>query len=432
MMNYYYKTLVALNNIHFIKLSMESTTIRHDDRYQMFVQIEEMLLADLIHNGFPHKDNGSILYIESDDSVYSLTRDRYERIISGADDTKRDSDTNSWSVSKPRDVKPEKVFVDKDPVVSSNGIVHTSTVNNDAEEQDEYESLDAHTADTNEKASGIEKNAGKINPEAGNAATSEKSSNDDDVYEFMKNLEELPLGDNDSDVVHEDAVDPDVNADNSPSDEALISHSFEKTLQERLGFDLADHMSFNDMTFTYSIVDVSKGNDIFYKYIIYTAPISLEDGDVDILVWCKSLDENGRSRMALSERFKGRHSALVDMDECSFIIYGHMENGKYDVDFKLPKKYLEAGFSISYDTHNMNGSKGHIVVYDEGIAIHIIPLSSEMQPNGNAQFMYFIEKDGEEIIDDSIGNSDIPVEVNNSKYALRCKWQERTLYADIR
>jgi hypothetical protein len=71
-------------------------------------------------------------------------------------------------------------------------------------------------------------------------------------------------------------------------------------------------------------------------------------------------------------------------------------------------------------------------VYDEGIAIQIVPLSSEMQPNGNAQFMYFIEKDGEEIIDDSIGNSDIPVEVNNSKYALRCKWQERTLYADIR
>lgn len=119
-----------------------------------------------------------------------------------------------------------------------------------------------------------------------------------------------------------------------------------------------------------------------------------------------------------------------ESNRCRYVIDCGMKNGKFSSIITLEDCDVSE-FDISSRSF---GDKGHIVLPDEeeGIFIHIIPVSFKSNPYGYADFIYCIDQgNGEFFAESNHGEKSALVDINDETYEIMAKWQDKTLYAKI-
>lgn len=171
-----------------------------------------------------------------------------------------------------------------------------------------------------------------------------------------------------------------------------------------------DTISSDDITYVAAAVRIMKGNAPSYMSSkVVVAPITKAE-QVRIVCW---YEINGRSGILLS----GEDQPVYVTDgenETFFKVLGKMVYNNFKVDFKGVGEY-------NTDNRIKEGGKGgHIVIRDEGVTVHIIPKSFNIN---SPEFFYYIAwDDGNEVVGDNKGG--MPEFYHNGvKYGIRVNWE---------
>lgn len=119
-----------------------------------------------------------------------------------------------------------------------------------------------------------------------------------------------------------------------------------------------------------------------------------------------------------------------ESNRCRYVIDCGMKDGKFSSLVTLEDCDVSE-FDISSRSF---GNKGHIVLpdEDEGIFVHVIPVSFKSNPYGYADFIYCIDQgNGEFFAESNHGEKSALVDINDETYEIMAKWQDKTLYAKI-
>lgn len=119
-----------------------------------------------------------------------------------------------------------------------------------------------------------------------------------------------------------------------------------------------------------------------------------------------------------------------ESNRCRYVIDCGMKNGKFSSIITLEDCDVSE-FDISSRSF---GDKGHIVLpdEDEGIFVHVIPVSFKSNPYGYADFIYCIDQgNGGFFAESNHGEKSALVDINDKTYEIMAKWQDKTLYAKI-
>lgn len=187
-------------------------------------------------------------------------------------------------------------------------------------------------------------------------------------------------------------------------------------------------MQDRDFTMTYIRAKVMKNGAELAKCEFIIAPMALEEDSRDIIVWCMS----GQKAQVLTSA-KKKPSVLIDVRDFGVIVSGVCRNGNFEAGIRLRKMDTDNGITLIQEEPATFGGKGHIVIRDEGIAIHVIPTSFRNNRTGNADYFYCIETDTERIGANARGVEAVDFGYNGIQYKLICRWKEdtNTLYAMV-
>ena len=191
-----------------------------------------------------------------------------------------------------------------------------------------------------------------------------------------------------------------------------------------------DHMTKDDITLAYYQVRIRNkdGQDVGRAEVI-VSPLSLEEGDVDIIAWANDAE---KSEVRMSRG--GRSSVLLKAADFDIIAEGEMEGGHFRSNISLTKSWTDAGYTMKLGKNAgaATGTKGHVVLEDEGAEIHIVPLSRGNTDTGNAEFCYAILLDGESpILGDNMDEEEVSFRYHGAAHRLVARWNESTLYAAV-
>lgn len=150
-----------------------------------------------------------------------------------------------------------------------------------------------------------------------------------------------------------------------------------------------DELHKNGFVFYYDAVTVTDPNGTKEKAELIIAPLSLEHESTDVIMWV--LTDDGEQ----VEQNGIRRTMAAHLGLCDIIVSGIMLDGKFVPRISLSKKMSEAGYVLEEKSHAENGSGGHILLEDKGIAIHIFPIGFENSRNGFADFFYLVTENGE-------------------------------------
>lgn len=185
----------------------------------------------------------------------------------------------------------------------------------------------------------------------------------------------------------------------------------------------------SEFAISYQKVTIGKtDNNMTSSCEIIASPLSMDEGEVDIIVWGGS---TVKTETRMSEN--GRKSVLVEVGAAPLIVTGFVRDGVFHTNIETTIKMKNAGILVESEEIVYDG-KGHIILEDDGIKIHVIPLSQRNKTSAeSAEFCYaVISRDEAPIFGDNGGRESITFRYHGQLFELRCKWVDDTLYGAAR
>ena len=180
--------------------------------------------------------------------------------------------------------------------------------------------------------------------------------------------------------------------------------------------EMPDHMFKDDFTFSYTDISITGANGKKAEAQAIIAPLNISE-EYPRIICCTIQGEKSETAVSNDNRMKIRVGGFTVKVE------GRMENGKFKSSCVLPAHYLLEGTRIEAKTRDF-GTKGHILLEEkeEDLQIHIIPATFRNNASGNADYIYFISRGGQETAGDTSGVKAAVFSFSGKEYEIRCRW----------
>ena len=180
--------------------------------------------------------------------------------------------------------------------------------------------------------------------------------------------------------------------------------------------EMPDHMFKDDFTFSYTDISITGANGRKAEAQVIIAPLSISE-EYPRIICCTIQGERSETAVSNDNRMKIRAGGFTVKVE------GRMENGKFKSSCVLPAHYLLEGTRIETKTRDF-GTKGHILLEEkeEELQIHIIPATFRNNASGNADYIYFISRGGQETAGDTSVAKAAVFSFGGKEYEIRCRW----------
>ena len=185
-------------------------------------------------------------------------------------------------------------------------------------------------------------------------------------------------------------------------------------------------MNKKDFTFYYDhvIITTPSGEEEEAEFIV--APLSIQEGSKKIVVWVNTGDE------IIVDMSRLRKTVLVHLETCDIIAGGEISNGEFVPFISLTKKEINDGFTMQEDKVFNNGHGGHIALVDDGIQVHIFPVTFNNNEKGDADYFYALYENDEYTTGDT-SKAPATFIFNRVECKAVARWEEKegTLYAAV-
>ena len=184
-------------------------------------------------------------------------------------------------------------------------------------------------------------------------------------------------------------------------------------------------MARKDFCFTYTRISVVSNTGIeatSFEAII--APLTTREQLPDLVVWVGY--GGGQSNVYTSSKTQKAISTTIG--NFPILFSGRMERDEFKAHIALSQS-LESSYHLEMDTRTF-GKKGHLLLTEGGVHIHVIPATFKNNEEGMANFIYVVD-DGKQYKAGDNSSGDIHVYVGIDK-VIQCSWNEqKELYATL-
>lgn len=187
---------------------------------------------------------------------------------------------------------------------------------------------------------------------------------------------------------------------------------------------MPDHMHKDDFTFNFDRIRVSNADgSISENARLLVMPLSIDEDEPEILA-CAII--NRKSHVVVSKD----GVANIDIAGHRVEIRGRMDGGIFASWYKIRENGPDDDIIIQAKSKH-HGSGGHIVLDDDGVVVHVLPAGFSNNENGDADFVYYINVDGEEKAGDTSDGKPVTFMYQGNKLRLMARWKDDTMYCHV-
>lgn len=187
---------------------------------------------------------------------------------------------------------------------------------------------------------------------------------------------------------------------------------------------MPDHMHKDDFTFNFDRIRVSNADgSISENARLLVMPLSIDEDEPEILA-CAII--NRKSHVVVSKD----GVANIDIAGHRVEIRGRMDGGIFASWYKIRENGPDDDIIIQAKSKH-HGSGGHIVLDDDGVVVHVLPAGFSNNENGDADFVYYINVNGEEKAGDTSDGKPVTFMYQGKKIRLMARWKDDTMYCHV-
>lgn len=188
---------------------------------------------------------------------------------------------------------------------------------------------------------------------------------------------------------------------------------------------MPDHMHKDDFTFNFDRIRVSNADgSISENARLLVMPLSIDEDEPEILA-CAII--NRKSHVVVSKD----GVANIDIAGHKVEIRGRMDGGIFASWYKIRENGPDDDIIIQAKSKH-HGSGGHIVLDDDGVVVHVLPAGFSNNENGDADFVYYINVDGEEKMGDTSDGKPVTFMYQGNELRLMARWKDNdTMYCHV-
>ena len=188
--------------------------------------------------------------------------------------------------------------------------------------------------------------------------------------------------------------------------------------------DMPDHMRKDEFTFNFDRIRVSNADgSISENARLLVMPLSIDEDEPEILA-CAII--NRKSHVVVSKD----RVANIDIAGHKVEIRGRMDGGIFASWYKIRENGPDDDIIIQAKSKH-HGSGGHIVLDDDGVVVHVLPAGFSNNENGDADFVYYINVNGEEKAGDTSDGKPVTFMYQENKLRLTARWKDDTMYCHV-
>lgn len=188
--------------------------------------------------------------------------------------------------------------------------------------------------------------------------------------------------------------------------------------------DMPDHMHKDDFTFNFDRIRVSNADgSISENARLLVMPLSIDEDEPEILA-CAII--NRKSHVVVSKD----GVANIDIAGHRVEIRGRMDGGIFASWYKIKENSPDDDVIIQAKSKH-HGSGGHIVLDDDGVVVHVLPAGFSNNENGDADFVYYININGEEKAGDTSDGKPVTFMYQGNELRLTARWKDDTMYCHV-
>ena len=188
--------------------------------------------------------------------------------------------------------------------------------------------------------------------------------------------------------------------------------------------DMPDHMRKDEFTFNFDRIRVSNADgSISENARLLVMPLSIDEDEPEILA-CAII--NRKSHVVVSKD----GVANIDIAGHKVEIRGSMDGGIFASWYKIRENGPDDDIIIQAKSKH-HGSGGHIVLDDDGVVVHVLPAGFSNNENGDADFVYYINVNGEEKAGDTSDGKPVTFMYQGNKIRLTARWKGDTMYCHV-
>lgn len=231
--------------------------------------------------------------------------------------------------------------------------------------------------------------------------------------------QESDLGEPESTEKQEEAV-----SEEEAKEEAIKPEPKLNPAPETKRSDMPDHMRKDEFTFNFDRIRVSNADgSISENARLLVMPLSIDEDEPEILA-CAII--NRKSHVVVSKD----GVADIDIAGHKVEIRGRMDGGIFASWYKIRENGPDDDIIIQAKS-KPHGSGGHIVLDDDGVVVHVLPAGFSNNENGDADFVYYINVDGEEKAGDTSDGKPVTFMYQGNKLRLTARWKDDTMYCHV-
>lgn len=288
----------------------------------------------------------------------------------------------------------------------------------DVEEPTSEEESNGNDIDLNAMEEPIEEPEIEMGPEdfdpIGEYGSENISEPEEDVTE-----QESDLGEPESTEKQEEAV-----SEEEAKEEAIKPEPKLNPAPETKRSDMPDHMRKDEFTFNFDRIRVSNADgSISENARLLVMPLSIDEDEPEILA-CAII--NRKSHVVVSKD----GVANIDIAGHRVEIRGRMDGGIFASWYKIRENGPDDDIIIQAKSKH-HGSGGHIVLDDDGVVVHVLPAGFSNNENGDADFVYYINVNGEEKAGDTSDGKPVTFMYQGKKIRLMARWKDDTMYCHV-
>ncbi len=130
-----------------------------------------------------------------------------------------------------------------------------------------------------------------------------------------------------------------------------------------------------------------KINRRVYAAKILASPLSIKEGPARILVY--AMDSKGKETVCASPQ--PSDWVEITVGDVIVLLRGMIVKGEFKMSCKIAQHFKEQGWTYDYRNHEPNPEAvGHLMVEDDGIHVHLLPMNTKNNTRGFADFAYCI------------------------------------------
>ena len=188
---------------------------------------------------------------------------------------------------------------------------------------------------------------------------------------------------------------------------------------------MPDHMHKDDFTFNFDRIRVSNADrSINENARLLVMPLSIDKDEPEILA-CAII--NRKSHVVVSKD----GVANIDIAGHRVEIRGRMDGGIFASWYKIRENGPDDDVIIQAKSKH-HGTGGHIVLDDDGVVVHVLPAGFSNNEKGDADFVYYININGEEKMGDTSDGKPVTFMYQGNELRLTARWKDNdTMYCHV-